>query len=420
MGGGGLHAQLSIWVDGEERRSYILRPGQSFVLGRGAGTSILIDDKRVSRKHAELSLGIDGLTVLDLGSRNGTFLDQKRLPANERTRVFPDSVIQLGKHEVRPELFGFDEESKTRTMEQLALDAPLLPKEEFEILEEVGSGAVGRVWVAHQKLLDRMVAVKFLRWELDPDAQEQRRFLQEARVCAGIKSPHVVSVYDIRISDGRPIIIMELVQGSTARDLFAGGPIRIPEALLIAEEVARGLAAAAAVGVVHRDVKPSNILIGPDGVAKLGDFGIAKDTTASALTETGLGLGSLPYAAPEQVLEAKSVDGRSDVYGLGATLYHLITGRPPLGSLDAGLLEMVEAITHEKPKAPSVFREDCPLEVDTLLLRMLEKSRSARPQTAAEVAAALADVRERCYPRYRRGPVVSDPLSESQDEDLEG
>jgi serine/threonine-protein kinase len=170
----------------------------------------------------------------------------------------------------------------------------------------------------------------------------------------------------------------ELVDGPSAREVVDRGPLSVPAALWIAEDVARALVAASAAGVVHRDVKPSNVLITPEGVAKLCDFGIAKDlqSTLRTLTASGAGMGTLAYLAPEQASQAKHVDARADLYALGATLYHLLAGRPPFRPRGAdALLALVE----QPPPPLGAARPDCPPEVARLVHAMLAKRPEERP-----------------------------------------
>ena len=416
-----MHAKLELWVVDQLVRGYVLRPGQEFLLGRGKDVNILVDDTRVSRQHALISLTREGLFVTDLASRNGTYLNEVCLKPHQRTPAVSGDRLDLGENQLRMELVGFDEESQRKTLEHRQADATLLPETEFEIMEEIGSGGVGRIWVARQKLPDRLVAIKLLRWELNPSLEDQRRFLREARLCYKIRSPNVVDIYDVRIVRGRPIIIMELVQGSTAKDRLEEGPLPIPEALKIAEDVARGLSAAAKLGIVHRDVKPSNILIGARGVAKLSDFGIAKDLGGQALTETGFGMGSLPYASPEQIVDAKDVDARADIYSLGATLYHLITGKPTF-KVHKSILVTLELIAEAKPTPVATLRPECPSVLSDLIDTMLAKDREDRPSSVEDVAQQLVAIRGQFYPSWQSGP-STDPLADSDDtwpEELEG
>ncbi|MCA9697174.1 MAG: protein kinase, partial [Myxococcales bacterium] len=300
-------------------------PGQSQVLatrhlvGRSKVCMTSIDDRQISGEHAVLEWKGNCWELRDLGSRNGTFVDGKQLEPNKPTLCAVEDTLQLGDHVFHVMLVGIDERTRRERQRTQRLDEPLLPREEFEILGEIGRGATGRVYAAHQKLLRRNVAIKVLRTEVDPDAESQARFVREGRVACMIDSPHVVEVFDLRLVGDRVYLVMELVNGVSAKDRVYGGPLPVPEALKVAEDVAFALEAAHRVGVVHRDIKPANILITPQGDAKLSDFGIAKELDSlESLTSTGEGLGTLAYVSPEQATEAKTVDRRTDLYSLGA------------------------------------------------------------------------------------------------------
>lgn len=264
-------------------------------------------------------------------------------------------------------------------------------RDEFENLGELGSGGAGTVYAARHRASGREVAIKSLHTRVSADPVVRERFVRECRI--QIESPHVVQVYEVRVEGDQAFLIMERVPGVSLEDhLEHCGALPIPTALGIAEQVALGLAGAHAQGVIHRDVKPGNILLTPDGTAKLGDFGIAKDlNTLESLTATGHGMGTLAYVSPEQAENAKSVDGRADLYSLGATLYHMIAGRPPFTASNSA--ELVVEIFEEEPPPLGAFRRDCPLPVVELVHELLEKDPDERPADAAGVVASLRALR---------------------------
>ena len=405
-----MQIEVTVRQGREVGRRYVIRMGQRFVLGRGRDVTVRVQDEKVSRRHVALELGPEGLMVTDLGSRNGSFLDGRQLTGHEGKLAHTDDVLQIGDHVFQLQMSGVDERTKRERARTRRLDEPLLPRDEFEILGEIGRGATGRVYAAHQKLLGRNVAIKVLRQDVDPDEESRQRFMREGRVCCKISSPFVVEVHDVRLSDGRIYLIMELINGLSVKDRLFGGPLPIPEALQIGEEVALGLAAAHTAGIIHRDIKPANILLTPEGRAKLGDFGIAKELDAlESLTATGKGLGTLAYVSPEQATEAKQVDFKTDLYSLGATIYHMIAGRPPfLPSSAKVLLEILDQ------PAPSLLKyaPACPRVVAEIVHGLLEKDPTKRlPPHAPAVASALRKLRRELYPNHNREPEWS--LAES-------
>ena len=196
----------------------------------------------------------------------------------------------------------------------------------YRLERPLGHGGMASVYLAHDAELDRPVAVKLLAESLAGDTAFRRRFLREARLAARLSHPNVVAVFDAGEADGgRPYIVMEYVEGTTLEDR---GPLPPAEGVALAVQACHGLAHAHAAGLVHRDVKPHNLLLRTDGTLKVADFGIARAAEATALTQVGTVLGTAAYLAPEQAA-GEEVTAAADVYSLGAVLYELLTGRPP-------------------------------------------------------------------------------------------
>ena len=258
--------------------------------------------------------------------------------------------------------------------------------DDYEPLEELGRGAAGTVVRARHRASGREVAVKLLHDRVGADPVERERFLREAAVCRRIQSPHVVAVLEARVEGPRAFLAMELVRGGTLRERILAGPLSIPDVVRVGLGVARGLAAAHAVGVIHRDVKPGNVLLTPEGGVKVADFGLAKDAASPVqLTKTREGMGTLAYLAPEQASDAKRVDARVDLYSLGATLFHAATGRLPFTPGPNVLADIFEQV----PAPLTALRPDCPPALAKLVARLLEKDPDDRPPEARLVAAAL-------------------------------
>ncbi|GAB7028846.1 protein kinase [Streptomyces sp. NPDC021749] len=264
----------------------------------------------------------------------------------------------------------------------------MLTADRYRLLEVLGRGGMGEVWRAEDTALGREVAVKLL---LDrkavPDAVE--RFRQEARTAAGLNHPHVLTIYDFGEHQDRCYLVMELVHGHSLRAELAasGGPLRADEACRIAGQAAAGLAAAHRAGVVHRDIKPGNLLLAEDGV-KVADFGIARATgpAACALTTTGQVLGTLAYLAPERVNGHPAGPG-TDVYALGCVLYEMLCGRPPFATDDVPGVVAYQHVGAE-PVPPRQRGADVPSAMQDLVMQMLAKDPAERPD-AVEVAERL-------------------------------
>ena len=275
--------------------------------------------------------------------------------------------------------------------------APRLPDScgNYELLGVLGRGGMGVVFLARHRQLDRRVALKVVRPDALSSLEARRRFQREIRILGGLNHPGIVMATDAGTVGAGAYLVMELIEGADlgriARD---GGPLAIEAACEAGRQIAEALAAAHASGAIHRDVKPSNIMVDRGGRVRLLDFGLAHMTMTthhSGETSVGRLLGTLDYMAPEQADGRRQVDARADLYGLGATLFFLLTGRPPHGArADRSLLEHLRAVSHDDAPRVSSIRVDIPAELDTLVARLLCRDPDGRPQSASEVAAALS------------------------------
>lgn len=245
------------------------------------------------------------------------------------------------------------------------------------------------VYRALDRELDRDVAIKVLAEHLASNVEFRQRFLRESRIAAKLSHPNVVSVYDGGETDGLPYIVMEYVEGVTLADELARrGRLSPDEATGLAIQACAGLGHAHATGLVHRDVKPQNLLLRADGVLKIADFGIARAVAGTQLTEAGTVLGTAVYLAPEQA-SGEQVSPAADIYSLGAVMYELIAGQPPF-SFAKNLMELV--LKKRAGRVPSL-REvvpELPDGLDEIVLRCLSPEASARPPSAAALAQELA------------------------------
>jgi Tol biopolymer transport system component/tRNA A-37 threonylcarbamoyl transferase component Bud32 len=273
----------------------------------------------------------------------------------------------------------------------------------YTITGKLGEGGMGVVYEALDGHLDRSVALKLLPHETVANPARKQRFVQEAKAASGLNHPNIVTIYDIAAVDQIDYIAMELVRGRTLEQLLSRGKLRVADALKYGLQIADALAAAHAAGIVHRDVKPSNIMINERGNIKVLDFGLAKLTdpgevsgddetrTQRAITEEGTVVGSAPYMSPEQA-EGHKVDSRSDIFSYGSVFYEMLTGKRAFAG--ANRTATVAAILKDEPPPVSRLVPDVPNQLERILSRCLRKEIERRSQSMAEIRIELQELKE--------------------------
>jgi serine/threonine protein kinase/Tfp pilus assembly protein PilF len=264
---------------------------------------------------------------------------------------------------------------------------------QYRVLEEIGAGGMGVVYKAEDAKLGRLVALKFLPETLARDASAVERFQREARAASALNHPNICTIYDIEEYRGQPFIVMEYLDGRTLKDHILGRRLDTEETCKLGIQIAEAISAAQSKGVVHRDVKPGNIVVTASGPVKVLDFGLAKligaqggDAPTRSLTETHAVTGTLPYMAPEQ-LRGREVDARVDIYALGVVLYEMSTGRRPfIAEISA---QLVDDILNNPPPLPHRVNSEISPKLEEVILKCLEKDREDRYQTAKEIAVDL-------------------------------
>jgi len=264
----------------------------------------------------------------------------------------------------------------------------------YEVLSELGQGAMGIVYKAKDPLIDRVVAIKTINLGLALEEKEEYegRFYQEAKAAGRLNHPNIVTIYDVGKSDDVAYIAMEFLQGRELRDIMNdGGLLPVDQVLDIVAQVAQGLAYAHEHEIVHRDVKPSNIMVVRDGHVKITDFGIARMASSSVRTQTGMVLGSPKYMSPEQVM-GKAIDQRSDIFSLGVMLYEMLTGQAPFNG------ENINAIMYQTLNAastpPSTLNPNVPEMANFIVAKALAKKLEDRYQNAMDFAVDLRACRD--------------------------
>ncbi len=261
--------------------------------------------------------------------------------------------------------------------------------DQYQILSKLGQGGMGEVYLADDTTLRRRVAIKFLPAHVGGDAEAVARFQREAQAAAALEHANIVAIHHVGTLEGRPYIVMALVEGETLSDLLGKGPLPTPRVADIASQIADALVAAHRVGVVHRDIKPANVVIGTDGRARVLDFGLAKLQGASGVTRADTALGTAPYMSPEQ-LRGEAVDGRTDIFSLGAVLYEMLAGRKPFrGEHREAVFYSILNETPARPSRPGDAAADA---LAGVAMRALEKKPSERYPNAHEMLTALRAV----------------------------
>jgi serine/threonine protein kinase len=300
--------------------------------------------------------------------------------------------------ELRREVEALLAQEGESTATQFAAGTQLGP---YKIEAQIGAGAMGEVFRAHDTRLHRTVAIKVLPHDRVADPDRKRRFLQEARAASALNHPNIVVIYDISSEAGTDFLVMEYIRGKTLKELITPQGLPFAEICRYGTQIASALAAAHAAGIVHRDIKPANIMVTNEGQAgasqvKVLDFGVAKLTepvnaegetrTQIELTTPGIVVGTVAYMSPEQT-RGENVDGRSDIFSLGSVLYETATGRLPFQG--ASMLAVMHEIATRVPLAPSSLRAGLPPDFDRVIERALAKNRQDRYASAAELSGAL-------------------------------
>lgn len=259
----------------------------------------------------------------------------------------------------------------------------------YEVLSELGQGAMGVVYKARDPLIDRVVAIKTINLALALDEKEEyeNRFYQEAKAAGRLSHPNIVTIYDVGKNGDVAYIAMEFLEGCELRNIMNdNGPLPVGQALDIVAQVAQGLSYAHQHDIVHRDVKPSNVMVVRDGHIKITDFGIARMPYSAVQTQTGMVLGSPKYMSPEQVL-GKQIDQRSDIFSLGVMLYEMLTGQSPFNgdNVNAIMYQTLNAI----PSPPNSLNPEVPEMIDFIVAKALAKKVEDRYQNAKDFAIDL-------------------------------
>jgi serine/threonine-protein kinase len=276
----------------------------------------------------------------------------------------------------------------------------------YRVKGELGRGGMGAVYLAEQPGLGREVAIKELIQSAATDPIALKRFLQEAQVMARTSHPNLVQVHDLELSAEANYIVLEFVRGKSLRDWLNRGPIPPPQVFAVMHGVLQALDYAHKHAIVHRDMKPENVLLSDDGMVKVADFGIARLTDDTGVggtaTKTGTTVGTPQYMSPEQVASSK-VDGRSDLYSAGIMFYELVAGEPPFTASESdGPFTLMAKHVQAPPKPPSLHRPGLDAGLEEAILKSISKRPEDRFQTGQEFDDVLSRLADRLFPGWQR------------------
>jgi TolB-like protein/Flp pilus assembly protein TadD len=256
----------------------------------------------------------------------------------------------------------------------------------YKILEKLGEGGMGVVYKAEDTDLQRHVALKFLAPQSLGGEEEVARFVHEARSAAALDHPNICTVHEIGKAEDQTFIAMACIEGQSLKDKIEAGPMRIGEAVDLSIQIAEGLSKAHEKNIVHRDIKPANVMVTSEGQAKIMDFGLAKSAKRTVLTQEGTTLGTVAYLSPEQA-RGEDVDGRTDIWSLGAALYEMVTGQRPFkGDYEPAV---IYSILNQEQEPVTALRTGVPMELERIVNKCLAKDKGERYQTAADLVADL-------------------------------
>ncbi len=368
-------------------------------IGRQKGCEIVLDDTQSSRKHTKISYVNDKYVIEDLESRNGTYLNGNRV---EKAELKDGDEIQIGntylrfKHVPETDDKGKVLEPILATKKSREIDISKLSIRGYEIVELIGKGGMGYVCKARQLSMDRIVAIKVLHEKFVDNPEFVARFISEARAAGKLNHPNVIQVHDVGQYNNIYFFSMEFLDGRTVLDMLREKKyLPVAEAVRIVLEIAKALDFAHKHHIVHRDVKPDNIMVTPDGKVKLADLGISKAFDEGAAASNVV-LGSPHYMSPEQAMGTR-VDGRADIYSLGATFYHMIVGDTPFSGVSVS--EILKA--HVAAPLPGFKNgmQSIPSKVSSIIQKMLAKKPEERFQSAKDLIVELERIHDKLSPK---------------------
>ncbi len=402
-----------------------LEENQTIIVGRGSETTFRIQDPSISRRHCQIANTPRGLLVADLGSSNGTYVNNQKLSTGW-VQLNPGDQVILGQNEIR--VIGFQQAAMTPQYQCSTCGRAITPQEiqtnryradtngrlmcadcagkmDFDpnlvegylIQKKLGQGAFGAVYLAIRGTDNATVALKTIRPNLVSNEKDVQRFFREADTGRQLVHANITQIYDAGETRGVYYIAMEFIDGTEVSKMIEQyGRLDVGYSMRVIIQIADALQHAFEKGIVHRDIKPENVMVTPNCTAKLVDFGLAKSFTQagqSGLTAPGEGMGTLAYMPPEQLDNALNADQRSDIYSLGATLYHMLSGQRPFN--EKTTRSFIMKILKHMPAPIRQLNPAVPAELEDIISKAMAKSPDDRYQQPQEVVADLTSLFQR-------------------------
>ncbi|MCI0650992.1 MAG: protein kinase [Planctomycetes bacterium] len=360
-------------------KSYFITAEGPFFIGRDKAAQVPLQDEMTSRRHCQVEVQNGSFHIRDLGSSNGTLLNGRAvkgvqpLTSNDRIQVGDTSITFIDEN--KPSLVGQEISG-------------------YRILDRIGRGGMGTVYRALQTSLDREVALKILAPHLTSNASFVNLFIREARAAGALSHPNIVQVYDVGVHQETYFFSMEFIPNGSVEDILnLGGALPLPRALRIVRDAAQGLEYAEHKGIIHRDIKPGNLMVGANGVIKIGDLGIARSTEGEGSISQKDGVSGSPhYIAPEQA-RGHDIDHRVDIYSLGVSFYQMLCGKTPFSG--ATPREVILKHLRDEPPRLKDRVADLPDEVARMVDRMMAKQPDQRPLSATALLEELRPLLQR-------------------------
>jgi serine/threonine protein kinase len=406
-----MSLELVVIAGPDKGQSFTLNLGRDLMLGRSAQAHYQLTDPRVSRNHCQVLLEGDQVSVVCNGGSGGTLVNGQKV---QRQVLKPGDVVQVGDTQLRlgvgdmPLAVALAQSAGTKVTaakpgpgEKVGSLESLVGQKlgHYDVNMVIGTGRTGMVFNATDTKDDRPVALKVLHQEFATDEEEMQRFVRAMKTMLPLRHPNLIALYGAgKTAAGYCWVAMEYVAGENLTQVIerigVAGMLDWRNAYRVAVHVGRALEYAHNESIIHRNVTPTNILLdATNKTAKLGDLMLAKaleGTLARQITRPGEIIGEVAYMSPERTRGTEGLDGRSDLYGLGATVYALLTGRPPFGGTT--LVEKISRIRQTEPEKPTKFQMSIPSQFEGVVLKLLAKDPGARYQSATDLLKELTRV----------------------------